>query len=319
MAFGHAWGGKARNQLPASRPTRRAFDALQRSFPWVRNYTAWNEANHCSQPTCHKPERAAAFYDVIRSGCPRCTVVAGDVLDQPNMVSWLHRFRRAARHKPTLWGMHNYLDANRLRTTGTRRMLKAVKGRVWITETGGLVYRKHYRAQIAFPESAPHAAQVTRFLFKFADTQPRLRRIYLYQWNANSLLQTWDSGLIDSFNNTRPAFDELARYMGRDPKKVPARRAGAGRHRPAAARPGRPGSGGAAPAATAAAASAKDPPKKAAAAAGLLAAADVPADRHDGSDGSDGPVRVPRRRLALRQRGVLGHQLALRAVLRRSG
>jgi hypothetical protein len=222
VAFGHAWRGAKRAHLPSVRAYRAAFLRFRAAYPWVRTYTPWNEANHCSQPTCHDPERAAAYYDVVRDACAGCTVVAGDVLDQGNMVAWLRRFQRAARHRPTLWGLHNYLDANRLRTDGTRRLLAAVKGRVWITETGGLVRRKHYRAQIAFPESAEHAAKVTRFVLRFADTQPRIRRVYLYQWNANSLFQTWDSGLIDPFGQRRPAFVELARHFGRDARHAPA-------------------------------------------------------------------------------------------------
>jgi hypothetical protein len=222
VSFGHAWSGTQRQALPSATAYRSAFTRFRRAYPWVRTYTAWNEANHCSQPTCHHPERAAAYYDVIRSDCPRCTVVAGDVLDQNNMVPWLKRFQRAARHRPALWGLHNYLDANRMRTTGTRKLLAAVKGRVWITETGGLVRRKHYKAQIAFPESAEHAGKVTRFVLRFADTHARIRRVYIYQWNANSLFQTWDSGLIDPFGQRRPAFVELAHHFGRNPARAPA-------------------------------------------------------------------------------------------------
>ena len=52
-------------------------------------------------------------------------------------------FRRHAHEvEPRYWGMHNYIDANRLRTTGTRRMLRAVKGQIWFTETGGIVARR---------------------------------------------------------------------------------------------------------------------------------------------------------------------------------
>src|SRR3954453_18709280 len=131
------------------------------------------------------------------------------------MIPWVRRFQRAARHKPTLWGLNNYLDANRLRTTGTRRLLAAVKGRVWITETGGLVRRKHYRAQISFPESAEHAGKVTRFLLRFANAHTRIRRVYIYQWNANSLFQTWDSGIIDPFGQRRAALPRPAPSGGR--------------------------------------------------------------------------------------------------------
>src|SRR6185503_20948821 len=96
VAFGHAWSGPQRKVLSSVKAYRAAFTRFRTAFPWVRTYTAWNEANHCSQPTCHRPARVAKYYDAIRDQCSRCTVVAGDVLDQPNMVPWLRRFRRAA-------------------------------------------------------------------------------------------------------------------------------------------------------------------------------------------------------------------------------
>src|SRR5256885_6906366 len=221
VAFGHAWSGARRKYLPGVNEFRAAFERFRRAYPWVHEYTAWNEANHCSQPTCHRPDMAAAYYDVVRDACPRCTVVAADALDQRNMASWIRAFTRAARHPPALWGLHNYLDANRLRTTGTRHLLRVVRGQVWVTETGGLVRRNHYRAQIAFPESAEHAARVTSFVLRVADSERRIRRVYFYQWNADSIFQAWDSGFIDPFGKHRAAYDVLARGLGRTPRHAP--------------------------------------------------------------------------------------------------
>ncbi|MGZ4278400.1 MAG: hypothetical protein ACXVFK_15895 [Solirubrobacteraceae bacterium] len=222
VAFGHAWSGRERRALPSVKAYAKAVRDFRRRYPWVRDYTPWNEANHCSQPTCHHPERAAAYYNVMRAQCPRCTIVAADVLDQRNMVPWLRAFRRHAAGHPRLWGLHNYLDANRLRTSGTEHMLKAVRGEIWMTETGGIVRRTHYRQQIGgFEESPAHAAKATAWILKVADHRPRIRRVYLYQWNANSPTQVWDSGLIGPFGETRPAFAVVARAMGRDPSKAP--------------------------------------------------------------------------------------------------
>lgn len=221
VAFGHAWGGKARTTLPSVKAYAKAVRAFRAKYPWVREYTPWNEANHCSQPTCKHPGRAAAYYNELRHQCPRCTIVAADVLDQPNMSAWLRAFRRRAHGHPKIWGLHNYLDANRLRSSGTRDMLKAVKGQIWMTETGGIVRRKHYKKQIGFEESAPHAALATDWIIKLANRYSRIRRVYLYQWNANSTTQVWDSGLIGPFGETRPGFGVLARAMGRDPDQAP--------------------------------------------------------------------------------------------------
>ena len=150
----------------------------------MTDYASWNEANHCGEPTCHRPELVAAYWRKLRVECPTCRILAAEVLDMPNMTSWVKAFRRAAKVEPRYWGLHNYIDANRLRTTGTRRLLKAVKGQVWFTETGGIVSRTN-RRKVTFPESAEHAAMATRFLFDdLIPLSRRITRVYLYHWNS---------------------------------------------------------------------------------------------------------------------------------------
>jgi len=222
VGFGHVWAGRERTKLPSVAQYRRAVAAFHARYPWVRDYIAWNEANHCSQPTCHHPERAAAYYDALVSVCPRCRVVAADVIDQGNMVAWLRAYEKAVKHRTPLWGLHNYLDVNRLRASGTLRFLRTVKGRVWITETGGIVRRTHYAKQIAFTESEAHAARATDYALKLAARHPRIGRIYLYKWNTDSPANAWDSGLVDWAGGRRAGFDVLARFRGRDPAKAPA-------------------------------------------------------------------------------------------------
>lgn len=221
VGFGHAWAGPKRRLLPSVALYRKVVREFHRRYPWVTDFIAWNEANHCSQPTCHRPERAAAYYDAMVSVCPRCRVLAASVIDQPNMVSWVRAFQRAAKRRIRIWGLHNYLDVNRLRDTGTKRLLRTVRTPVWITETGGIVRRKHYKNQVAgFEESERHAARATKYVLDLATRQPRLQRVYLYQWNTDSADNRWDSGIIGSLGERRPAFDVLARFRGRDPRKA---------------------------------------------------------------------------------------------------
>jgi hypothetical protein len=224
VGFGHSWSNARRHKLPSVAQYRKAVSDFHARYPWVHDYIAWNEANHCSQPTCHHPARAAAYFDTLVDTCPTCDVVAGDVLDQDNMVSWLRTFRRAAHHQPKIWGLHNYVDVNRLRSTGTRHLLDAVKGgQVWITETGGVVHRKHYRGRIPFVESASHAGTVTSYALKLAVDHPEITRVYLYHWSSDSSNALWDSGLIGPRGHLRPGFLALARFLGRDPRKAPPR------------------------------------------------------------------------------------------------
>lgn len=115
----------------------REFVRFRKRYPTVKTWSAWNEANICGVGTCRKPELVARYYNAIRRNCPGCKVVAADLLDQPNMISWARAFRRAARFEPKYWGLHDYIDANRFQTTRTASLLRAVPGEVWLTEIGG--------------------------------------------------------------------------------------------------------------------------------------------------------------------------------------
>jgi hypothetical protein len=216
VAFGRSRTRRGTRVLPGPVRYARAFRKFRRRWPGPRTFVAWNEANHCSQPTCRRPDRAAAYFDALRSACPRCTVVAADVLDSPDMVGWVTAFRRAARHRPTLWGLHNYLDANRFTTRGTRALLRAVRGNVWFTETGGLVERSN-RSPIRFPDSRAHAAEATDWLFgRLVRLSPRVRRVYLYHWRpAEEVGATWDSALVDRDGEPRPAYRVLRIWLRR--------------------------------------------------------------------------------------------------------
>src|SRR5919106_1572483 len=126
--------------LPSVRQYTRAFRAFRRRWPQIRTFSPWNEANHRSQPTFKNPKRAAQYYNVVRKYCRGCKIVAADVIDERNMERWLNVFKRTAR-KPRLWGLHNYRDTNPRRGQrfgGTRRLVRAVRGQIWLTETGGL-------------------------------------------------------------------------------------------------------------------------------------------------------------------------------------
>ena len=218
LGFGHARSPKrkVRRYVPGVREFTKEFLKYKERYPWVKEWLTWNEANHCGEPTCHKARRVARFYNNIRHNCYGCTVVAGDVLDTPTLPAWVRAFRRTARKDKLIWGLHNYIDANRFRTTGTKALLKAApKGQIWFTETGGLVVRRN-RSRIAFPGNKKHQARATKQVFKLARLSPRVRRIYFYHWQPSSdPLPTWDSALMDPRGNPRPAYSVLKRFVVR--------------------------------------------------------------------------------------------------------
>jgi hypothetical protein len=224
VSFGHS--RTDRRSVPTPERFLFEFRRFRARYPWVREFAAWNEANHCGEPTCHRPRLVAAYYRRLRRECPGCRILAAEVLDMPNMVSWVRTFRRAVREEPRYWGLHNYIDANRRRTRGTRRMLRAVRGQVWFTETGGIVSRTN-RRKVTFPESASHAATATRFLFRrLVPLSRRATRVYIYHWNASPTPSTWDSALVGPTGRTRPAYRVVRGVLRREAARRAARETG---------------------------------------------------------------------------------------------
>src|SRR4051794_37432080 len=203
IGFGHSRVHKRRRVLPSARVFAREFVKFRKRYPWVRNYLTWNEANHCSQPTCHKPGRAARFYDILRKRCRKCTVSAPALLDKLDMPQWVRAFEKHARYRVKVWSLHNYIDANRFRTRGTRALLRATRAKIWFTETGGLV-RRDNGSRIEFADSPKHAVEATRWVIRLARLSPRIQRVYFYDWVAPNPHSTWDSAIIDRRGRPRP-------------------------------------------------------------------------------------------------------------------
>jgi hypothetical protein len=218
VAFNHGLGERCPAK-PCRAPSigryRHAFAAFRKRYPWVRQFQPWNEANHQSQPTATRPELAASYYNVIRQRCRGCTIVAADVLDSKNMVTWLARFRQRAKGRPSLWGLHNYTDVNRFRTDGTRRMLSAVSGRVWLTETGGIVTFRTTGGKVALRYDERRAARAYKFLLRLATAyRRRIRRVYVYQWRKTAPSDRFDAGVVRPGGKPRPSLVILRRALG---------------------------------------------------------------------------------------------------------
>jgi hypothetical protein len=209
VAFEHARGDACPSQpcsLPSVGQYARAVAAFHRRYPWVHLLQPWNEANSGTQPTGKHPERAAAYYRAVRKICPGCIVTAADVLDSNNLGRWLDRFKAALHGAPTpLWGLHNYSDTNRFRTTGTKRMLASVNGEIWLTEAGGIVSFTTADGRSALPYDEERAARAIRFLFSLARLSRRITRIYIYQWKIDFPGNRFDAGLIRLDGKPRPS------------------------------------------------------------------------------------------------------------------
>jgi len=183
----------------------------------VRQISSWNEGNINKRPAL-----VAQWYLAIRKACPGCTVLGADIVDRKNAVSWAERFVKAAKRTPAVWGFHNYVDSNNFKTTNTRAFLKKVKGRVWLTETGGVLNRA--KPSVKFSGTgAVHAAEATAFLLnRIAPLDAkRIQRVYLYSWSTAPNDVSWDSGLIGPNGVERPALRVVRCFLGHcDPRTV---------------------------------------------------------------------------------------------------
>jgi hypothetical protein len=206
ITFGHS--RVAPKKLPTVAEFRSAFRAFRARYPQVRAYAPWNEINHVSQPTADAPQRAAEYYNVVKEECEGCTVLAGDVLDQAGMVRYVKRYRRHLDGTPRIWGLHNYVDANRFRESGLRDLLAAVPGDVWLTETGGIV-----KFGKAFPSDEQRAARAIAFSLRLAARQKRVKRIYLYNWTGAKPSDRFDSGLVGPDGKPRPGYEVLRKSL----------------------------------------------------------------------------------------------------------
>jgi Glycosyl hydrolase catalytic core len=211
VAFNRNWRSNGHRKLPSLTLYRKSFRVVRERYPWVTDYSAWNEANHSSQPTSKKPYMAARYYNAMRKDCRKCTIVAADVLDSRDMVAWVKKFKR---HAPgaRIWGVHNYKDANDATGT-TRQLLRAVRGQVWLTETGGILRlkpadgsrggRKHTKSQ---------QARAVKRVYQIAKSNRRIARVYFYEW-AKKKGNRWDSAFTETNGRLRPSYHALKRGL----------------------------------------------------------------------------------------------------------
>ncbi len=197
---------------------------VRRTVPYfrklgVRDFGAWNEANHASQPTYRSPTRAADFfremYRAVKGRCRSCGVVGLDVLDQPGVERYMRSFFRhlspTYRKRLTIVGLHNYGDVNRKRTRYTAAVIKQAhaynpRARFWLTETGGIV--KFGRS---FPYSPARAKSRLSTMFSIAKRYRRsgIERIYIYNWTGAARDDRFDAGLTGPDGTPRPAYRYL--------------------------------------------------------------------------------------------------------------
>jgi hypothetical protein len=199
-----------------------AFRKFRKLFPWVKEFSPWDEANHSSQPTARNPRLGAEYYNAIVAHCPGCEVTAPDLLDSDaNFERWALQFAHYAHPYPKIWPFNPYSSIGTDNPSRIEQMLQAVRGQIWFSEVGGVVWWK-FRGRLIYHGLA-YSERVAHNIFKLAELSSRITRIYYYHWRSpglpghSSKKARWDAGLIDAYGRARPALwvvaEELHRHI----------------------------------------------------------------------------------------------------------
>jgi hypothetical protein len=184
-------------------------------FPHVKQYQSWDESNRGNIPNVlASPSAAAAaqYYQALIRVCKGCTVLGLDILDQDNIsptLQYIAEFKQEIGKlrtiMPSIWGLHNYSDINRLESWRTRELGRALGGQLWLTETGGIV-----QFGGAFPNKSgsglKRAAKVLGYMFNVAGSQSQIKRLYIYDWTGGTARTRFDAGLADAHDVPRPGY-----------------------------------------------------------------------------------------------------------------
>jgi len=220
IAFYHS------NHTPTVMPSVAAYQSdvakFIKDFPRVHQYETWDESNRGNvkhQFSSPSATTVAKYYQALRRVCHGCTIVGLDVLDAQVItptLRYIQEFKREVLRlrtvMPSIWGLHNYSDINRLQSWRTSELVKALGGQVWLTETGGLVRFPPDFLNVRGSGIA-RAAKVLKFMFKVAGEHSRIKRLYIYDWTGGTASTTFDAGLVNAKGEPRPGYVVVCKQL----------------------------------------------------------------------------------------------------------
>lgn len=202
-------------KLPSVAQYQHDVQKFVKLFPHVKQYQAWDEANRgYIAHTLASPSAVtdAQYYQALIRVCKGCNVIGLDVLDAANIgptLEYISEFKREIGHlrtiMPSIWGLHNYSDINRLESWRTSDLVRALGGQVWLTETGGLV-----QFGGAYPNrngsGLTRAAKVLKYMFAVAAEHAKIKRLYIYDWTGGNSSTRFDAGLMNAREQPRAGY-----------------------------------------------------------------------------------------------------------------
>ena len=136
--------------LPSVSSYQHDVEKFVKRFPHVRQYQSWDESNRGNVRGPFSSPSAVRRGALLPGAAARLPRLHGHRPRRARRRQHLHRrfsyiseFKREITHlhtvMPSIWGLHNYSDINRLQSWRTHQLVHALGGQVWLTETGGMV------------------------------------------------------------------------------------------------------------------------------------------------------------------------------------
>ena len=190
ISFEHSHRSNSRAlKVPTVAAYTKELKKFKKAYPGVKEISPWNEVNRChalrdgsvqGQPTktaVHTGPSSPRSTTWPRARCSRARSTGSSASTSSTSRTSTRRsstcksFLRYASPDPKIIGFHNYSDTNRFSTTRTKRVLQTFRGKVWLTETGGIV-----KLGASFPFSTSRAAQGPRLHVHAGKTNSRISR-----------------------------------------------------------------------------------------------------------------------------------------------
>lgn len=213
----------AAKRLPSVSTYIKNVRKFRKRYPWVKRFSTFNEINFpAAEPTGRNPKRAAQYYRALRKECRggRCSVLTGDFRANGSKFSadWLKTFKKHMGPGPHTWGLVPHPEINAFHTRYTKQFLKLTgRGNVWAVEAGAVNF---FRPTLK--PSLTRQTKAMKFLMqKYVKVSRRVKRIYMYHWQAAPNQSKWDSALLNVNGTPRDAYYWFFKGMGKEPPPSP--------------------------------------------------------------------------------------------------